>query len=123
LTALLARFSSARSTHPVYGLPIGWAFAIWGIIFLTLGLFTGYQAIPLKYNGGLECELVGRIRMPVLALEVFNSAWIFLFGYEQFCAHTRPRTAHAHRRRGLGVVACPDHHRFASRLAQGSPCT
>jgi len=72
------------NTHPVYGLPNGWAFAIWGIIFLTLGLFTGYQAIPSKYNGGLECELVERIRVPVVALEVFNSAWIFLFGYEQF---------------------------------------
>jgi len=76
--------SAIANTHPVYGLPIGWAFAIWGIIFLTLGLFTAYQAIPLKYNGGLECELVERIRVPVLALEVFNSAWIFLFGYEQF---------------------------------------
>merc|ERR1719502_88341 len=72
------------NTHPVYGLPIGWAFAIWGIIFLTLGLFTGYQALPAKYGGGLDCPLVASIRVHVLAFEAFNSVWNFLFGWEQY---------------------------------------
>lgn len=71
-------------THPVYGLPNGWAFAIWGIIFLTLGLYTVYQVLPSRYHGGLECAHVARIRVYVIAFELFNSAWNFLFGWEEY---------------------------------------
>lgn len=81
------RFTNAQiaDTHPVYGLPAGWAFAIWGVIFLTLGLFTCYQALPAKrFHGGLDEPLVARIRAPVMALELCNAAWLFLFGYGQF---------------------------------------
>jgi len=79
-------FTNAQiaDTHPVFGLPNGWAFAIWGIIFLTLGLYTVYQALPTRWYGGLECPLVEKIRAPVLAFELFNSAWNFLFGWEQY---------------------------------------
>lgn len=65
-------------------MPNGWAFSIWGIIFLTLGLYTIYQVVPDKYGGGLECDLVQSIRAPVLAMEAFNSVWNFLFGWEEY---------------------------------------
>lgn len=71
-------------SHPVYGLPAGWAFAVWGIIFLTLGLFTVYQVLPSKWRGGLDSELIAKIRLPVIGLEIFNATWIFLFGWELF---------------------------------------
>ena len=71
-------------THPVYGLPNGWAFAIWGIIFLFLGVYTIYQALPAKYYGGFECDHVAKIRLPALAMMVCNSVWNYLFGWEVY---------------------------------------
>lgn len=76
--------SQIADTHPVYGLPQGWAFAIWGIIFMTLGLYTVYQALPASCYGGFDDEIVQKIRLPVIGLEVFNSAWNFLFGWEAY---------------------------------------
>jgi len=71
-------------THPVYGLPNGWAFSIWGIIFLFLSVYTIYQALPAKYYGGFECEHVAKIRLPALAMMVCNSVWNYLFGWEAY---------------------------------------
>lgn len=74
--------SQVADTHPVYGLPNGWAFAIWGIIFLFLGLYTIYQALPTNCWGGFECEVVAKIRVPALGMMCLNSVWNFLFGWE-----------------------------------------
>lgn len=71
-------------THPVYGLPNGWAFAIWGIIFLFLGVYTIYQALPAKCGGGFECEHVAKIRLPTAVMMVCNSVWNYLFGWEVY---------------------------------------
>merc|ERR1719389_798776 len=76
--------SQVADTHPVYGLPNGWAFAIWGVIFLFLGLYTIYQALPSKCYGGLECEHVAKIRLPALGMMCLNSVWNFLFGWELY---------------------------------------
>jgi len=76
--------SQVADTHPVYGLPNGWAFAIWGIIFIFLGVYTIYQALPAKYYGGFECELVARVRVPALGMMILNSFWNFLFGWESY---------------------------------------
>jgi len=73
-------------THPVYGLLIGWAFAIWGIIYTLEGLFVVYQALPFQRFGGLREPSYAKIRGPVLALFAANSAWLFLFGYEVYWA-------------------------------------
>lgn len=73
-------------THPVYGLPIGWAFAIWGIIYTLEGVFVVYQALPFQRFGGLREPSYAKIRGPVLALFAANSAWLFLFGYEVYWA-------------------------------------
>jgi len=76
--------TAIANTHPVYGLPIGWAFSIWGIIFLLLGLYTVYQVVPSERGGGLGCERIGSIRVPVLGVQALNAAWLFLFGWEQY---------------------------------------
>lgn len=74
--------SQVADTHPVYGLPNGWAFAIWGIIFIFLGLYSLYQVLPAKCYGGLECEHVAKVRVPALMMMALNSVWNFLFGWE-----------------------------------------
>lgn len=76
--------AQVANTHPVFGLPAGWAFAIWGIIFITLGIFTIFQAVPASCGGGLSDEVVAGVRLPTLALEVANATWLFLFGNAQF---------------------------------------
>lgn len=73
-------------SHPVYGLPSGWAFAIWGIIFLGLGLFSIYQALPERLGGGLSDQLIARIRIPTLALEICNVVWLIVFGSARYWA-------------------------------------
>lgn len=74
--------SQVADSHPVYGLPNGWAFAIWGIIFIFLGVYTVYQALPTRCYGGLDCALVAKVRLPALGMMVLNSFWNFLFGWE-----------------------------------------
>ena len=69
-------------THPVYGLPAGWAFSIWGIIYTLEGIFCVIQALP----SGLASEELGAIRTPVIGLFIANSVWLFLFGWETFWA-------------------------------------
>jgi hypothetical protein len=78
--------SQIADTHPVYGLPSGWAFAIWGIIFAGVGVYTAYQALPASFGGGLEDPLVAKVRVPMLALLALNMAWIFLFGSARYWA-------------------------------------
>jgi hypothetical protein len=59
----------------VYGLPSGWAFSIWGIIFLSLAIFTVFQAVPAKYGGGLEDDIIASVRVPTLFLQAANALW------------------------------------------------
>jgi len=71
------------NTHPVYVLPIGYAFSIWGIIYLLEGLFSIYQALPVEW-GGLYDARLEPIRRYVLGVYASNVAWLFLFGYEAY---------------------------------------
>lgn len=77
----LVRFTNTAiaDTHPVYALPAGYAFAIWGLIFLLLGLFTAYQATL-----GLHSAPIVRLRFSVVVVELANVSWLFAFGYEQY---------------------------------------
>lgn len=71
-------------THPVYLLPAGYAFAIWGMIYILELVFTVYQALPAARGGGLEDPDVIAARPAVVGAFVSNSVWLFLFDYEQF---------------------------------------
>lgn len=65
---------------PVYFVPAGYVFSIWGLIYLGLIAYAVYQALPsqrenlqLRSSGGL-----------FLAGSLANIAWIFLWHYLQF---------------------------------------
>lgn len=68
---------SAR--YPTLITPAGYAFSIWGIIYLGIISFAIYQFLPAQ----LDNPRFRRIRPYVVLNLLFNSAWIFLFTLEQ----------------------------------------
>lgn len=66
---------SAR--YPSLFTPAGYAFAIWGLIYLALLAYVVYQALPAQR---LNVRLA-RISKPWLASCAFNIAWIFLWHF------------------------------------------
>ena len=64
----------------VYFVPAGYVFSIWGLIYLLLGIFTIYQALPAQRKN----VLLRRIGYWYVLSSLANTAWIFLWHYEQF---------------------------------------
>lgn len=76
------------STHPVYLLPSGYAFAIWSIIYLLLGAVVVVQALPSNVDDPSTpgAALYAKLR-PWLALALAtNGAWLYLFSFQLFWA-------------------------------------
>jgi hypothetical protein len=64
----------------VYFVPAGYVFAIWGVIYLGLIAFAIFQALPSQRENPRLRATGWWISLGGLA----NSAWIFLWHYEQF---------------------------------------
>ena len=64
----------------VYFVPAAYVFSIWGLIYLGLIIFAVYQALPSQ-RGNPRLRATG---WWVCLSGVANSAWIFLWHYEQF---------------------------------------
>ena len=64
---------------PVYFLPAGWVFSIWGLIYLALGLFVAYGLSP----AGRRNPRVQRLGPPFLLTCVANCTWLFLWHWER----------------------------------------
>ena len=64
----------------VYFVPAGYVFAIWGIIYIGMILFAIYQASPKQ----AENPRLVRVGWWVVAGNVANAAWIFLWHYQIF---------------------------------------
>ena len=65
---------------PIYFVPAGYVFAIWGLIYLGLLAFTIYQALPsLRENKTLQ-----RISPFYWLASIANCVWLFLWHYERF---------------------------------------
>lgn len=65
---------------PVYFVPAGYVFSIWGLIYLALGAFTVYQALPSQR----ENPASRRIGIWFILSNIVNGAWIFAWHYLQF---------------------------------------
>jgi benzodiazapine receptor len=65
---------------PVYIIPAGYAFSIWGLIYLGLIAYAIYQALP-QQAGNPALRATGWL---FVASCVANAAWLFLWHYEQF---------------------------------------
>jgi hypothetical protein len=64
----------------VYFVPAGYVFAIWGLIYVGLMAYAVYQALPAQR----ENPRLRAIGWWVVLGGLANSAWIFLWHYEQF---------------------------------------
>jgi hypothetical protein len=64
----------------VYVIPAGYVFGIWGLIYLLLGAFTTWQALP-RNRADVTLRSLGYL--PALT-GVLNAAWILLWHYELF---------------------------------------
>jgi hypothetical protein len=64
----------------VYFVPAGYVFSIWGLIYLSLGAFAVYQALP----GQRENPELRRVGYLFALSCVANVAWLFLWHYERF---------------------------------------
>jgi hypothetical protein len=64
----------------VYFVPAGYVFSIWGVIYLGLIAFAIFQALPSQRENPRMRATAWWIALGGLA----NSAWIFLWHYEQF---------------------------------------
>jgi hypothetical protein len=102
----------------VYFVPAGYVFSIWGVIYLGLMAFAIFQALPSQRENPRLRASGWWISLGGLA----NSAWIFLWHYEQF-----PLTLMAmlvllatlivtYLRLGIGRTAVPTAEIWAARL-------
>ncbi len=64
----------------VYFVPAGYVFSIWGLIYLGLGAFAVYQALPAQRENRRLQHIGYLFALSCLA----NTAWLFLWHYEQF---------------------------------------
>jgi benzodiazapine receptor len=64
----------------VYFVPAGYVFSIWGLIYLALGAFAVYQALPAQR----ENPRLRRIGYLFALSCVANGVWLFLWHYELF---------------------------------------
>lgn len=65
---------------PIYFVPAGYVFSIWGVIYLGLLAYMIYQALPTQRENGRLRSIGGLFAVASLA----NIAWIFLWHYERF---------------------------------------
>ena len=65
---------------PILFVPAGYVFSIWGLIYVALIGFTIYSFTPK----GQKNELIDAIAGWFVAANLFNTAWIFLWHYQQF---------------------------------------
>ncbi len=65
---------------PIYFVPAGYVFSIWSVIYLLLGAYAIYQALPAQK----ENQRLARTRGLFLLSSAANVAWLFAWHYEQF---------------------------------------
>ncbi len=65
--------------YPVLLTPAGYAFSIWGLIYLALLAFIVYQALP----GYRERPLVKAVGILVAVSSLFNVGWLFFWHYQR----------------------------------------
>lgn len=72
----------ASDAHPNLFAPAGITFAIWGVIYLFLALFTFYQLGIINKNDEISNELLNEVGTLFIISSVANTAWIFAWHYQ-----------------------------------------
>ncbi len=79
-TTILAGKLTAEisDTNPTLITPAGYVFSIWGVIYVLLGIFVVFQALPSQNTKDYH----GRIGWLFVLSSLINIAWIFLWQFE-----------------------------------------
>ncbi|TGE20290.1 tryptophan-rich sensory protein [Hymenobacter aquaticus] len=64
--------------YPTLLTPAGYAFSIWGLIFLTLTIYAAWQLLPAQR----QTSLPDAIARPLTLASVATALWVVLFAYE-----------------------------------------
>lgn len=72
--------AAVSDRFPVYFVPAGYVFAIWGVIYLALIAYTVFQALPAQRAN----PTLRRIGWLYILSGAANSVWIFFWHYELF---------------------------------------
>ena len=71
----IGAFENTDRALPVFIQPAGWAFSIWGLIYLLSFVYAVYQVIPKNDN-----PVLAATRMPALVGFVGSLAWLYFAG-------------------------------------------
>jgi len=79
-TTLIGGVNTAQisDSNPTLITPAGYVFSIWGIIYVLLGVFVIFQALPSQK----EKEYTKKIGWLFVLSSIINIAWLFLWQYE-----------------------------------------
>ena len=79
-TTILGGKSTAQisDTNPTLITPAGYVFSIWGVIYILLGVFVVFQALPSEK----EKDYQKRIGWLFVLSSLLNIAWLFLWQFE-----------------------------------------
>jgi hypothetical protein len=79
-TAILGGKNTAQisDAYPTLITPAGYVFAIWGIIYVLLGVFVVFQALPSQKDK----EYQKKIDWLFILSSLFNIVWLFLWQSE-----------------------------------------
>ena len=70
--------ATVSDSNPTLVTPAGYVFSIWGIIYILLGAFVVYQALPNKSSRGFT-EKIGWL---YVLSSIINIVWIFFWQFE-----------------------------------------
>jgi translocator protein len=79
-TTLIGGVNTAQisDSNPTLITPAGYVFSIWGVIYVLLGIFVIFQALPNQK----EKECTKRIGWLFVLSSIINIAWLFLWQYK-----------------------------------------
>jgi benzodiazapine receptor len=79
-TTILGGKNTAQisDANPTLITPAGYVFSIWGVIYILLGVFVVYQALPSEQGKSLQ-EKIGWL---FVLSSIVNIAWLFLWQFE-----------------------------------------
>jgi len=75
----LSTFQNTGDMLPVFIQPAGWAFSIWGLIYLLSFIYAVYQVIPSNDNATLRAT-----RLPAMIGFLSSIAWLYLAGMDNW---------------------------------------
>ncbi|QNH62757.1 tryptophan-rich sensory protein [Hymenobacter sediminicola] len=64
--------------YPTLLTPAGYAFSIWGLIFLSLAVYSVWQLLPAQRTTGLP----DAVAKPLTLASIATASWVVLFAYE-----------------------------------------